>query len=439
MNWQQWKTINMLSWHLIKPVYVILLSVGAIIGVACLIIILSLFRNYYLSSENVFMGIHPHIKIQKENMTMAEGRQIIERLKQVVPEIVMIQPALYANAQAIIAEVDSNKKLCIWENGQLTWLSPKQRTSENTEIVTRYGFKVLRKKRVDFLVKGITIVQNEPATEFKRLINGSIDLNRLQQNTENGKPLPLAFYMEQDIFDTVPPTDFLLAFSKTGKPFEFFRLVGLINLGTRKEEHPLLVMSLENAQRSLGLTDQINVIEIKLKHPYQSARIAENVQALLDSTYAVTSWVQAEQAAFAFLTVIKWMGVAVISSIIVVAAISVFCTLYLTVMENRKKMAILKSLGMTNKNIYSIFMTTTLIIAIIGIFLGSVLGYVGSYASVAYFSDELKSLGIADPQIQITVNDLLVICLVTFAFFLPTSFIPARNAVKIDVVEGLQQ
>lgn len=102
----------MLSRYLIKPLFSILLGLGAIIGVICLLVVLSLFQNYFLSAEKVFMGVHPHIEIHKE-MTEDESHKIVEELKNAFPEITNAKPALYLHKRIIISKADIVEAACV--------------------------------------------------------------------------------------------------------------------------------------------------------------------------------------------------------------------------------------------------------------------------------------------------------------------------------------
>ena len=425
----------LLSKLLVKRLYSILLSIGAIIGVASLIIILSLFHNYYLSSEKVFMGIHPHIEIHKD-MNFDEANNKIKLLKQKFSEIAAIQPALYLNVKSEISEVNRIKSFCVNEAGQLTCYSKKS----TGEIITKFGFNIKEKQTVDFLLKGIQVEHDgKSVMDIKKLLDGSTDLYRLEQNSdENNNPIPFAFYIEEGVFKTLTGY-FLIHFPGLSNTKFQYWLNGTINMGTRKGKYPLLIMSLNNAQKVLNKEDYVNTIEIQIIKPYNAEKISQAIQLFLGNNYKVENWIQKEKASFMFLTIIKWMIFSIIFSISLVAAISIFSTLYLTVLENRKKICILKALGMKNLSIYYIFLIKTLKIGFIGTTIGSISGYICSHYFILFFKESLEKLGLENPQNQITFNDISIIWLSTIILFLLTAIIPARNAVKIDTIEGLNQ
>lgn len=432
-----------LSRAIIRPFYTIMLAIGAVIGVASLIIIISLFNNYYLASEKIFMGIHPHIKLQKEGMTMAEGQKTIEKLKAKFPNIAMITPAIYARVKAIVSKVNKEKAFCIKENGGYVPLDKTKvyppGTEEKTE--TRYGFRITDKVTKTILLKGITVKNNETASGIKRIITGLAQLDDLNvTKDENNNPLPWYFYMQRDLFlGSVVLEDFLINFPGIDEN-EHIHLMqkGSLNMGTRKGAYPLLVMSLKNVQACLHMGNTFNTIEIKLNDPYKSENLSGRIAQFLGKEYDVKTWVQHSKAPFAFLKMIRIMIFLIIFSISVVAAIGVISTLTLIVMQNRGKISILKALGIKAKSIYRVFIINTLGIGIIGTILGTLLGYGASNLLIRFFRDNLKKLGIVNPAIQITANDLLMITVFVLALFVVTAIIPSRRAIEIDVVDGLQ-
>ncbi len=429
-----------LSRAIIKTKYTIILTLGAIIGVMCLIVITSLFNNYYLASENIFLGIFPHILIQKKQITALEGENIKRQLQKRFPQIEMIEPAIYKEVDAIVSKVNKKKFFCVRENDSLVCFDEK-RHSGDVKIDIRYGFTIVEKKEQKILLKGITIKNNNTVAGIKKIINGRIRLNDLNQNTdENGNPIPWSFYLQQDLFPgAVGLTDFLLQLPGIDQTRYHFLQKGTLGLGTKKERFPLLVMSLKNAQQCLGGLATFNVLEVKLSSPYDCESLSIQLKKYLGPGYTVTNWIESSRASFAFLGMIKLMVLAIIFSIAIVAAIGMISTLTLIVMQNKGKIAILKSIGIKSSSIYRIFILNTGITGILGVLIGTALGYGISFLLIHQFSPSLKKLGIKDPQILISTSEILIIGIAVITLFLLTAIVPSRHAIHTDIVDGLQE
>ncbi|MCI0471124.1 MAG: FtsX-like permease family protein [Candidatus Aminicenantes bacterium] len=429
-----------LSRAIIRSKYTIILTIGAVIGVTCLIVITSLFNNYYLTSENVFMGIHPHIRVQKEGMSVEESKNLAREIKEKFPGIADTAPALYKKVKAVISRVNKKKFFCVLENGKYVCFDETRHTGD-VKLIPRYGFTIIENKEQIVLLKGIHVENNETISGIKKIINGSTRLNDLNFNVdENNNTLPWSFYLQQDLFPgTVGLKDFLIRFPEIGaQPYHLLQK-GTLSMGTQKEENPLLVMSLQNAQECLGLKNTANTIEIRLKDHYQAEDLSERVKLFLGNDYQVESWIDHSRASFAFLRIIKAMILSIIFSISIVAAIGMISTLTLIVMQNRGKIAILKSMGIKSSSIYKIFILNTGLTGVIGVAAGTLLGWGASHFFIQHFGDSLKKLGIKNPQILLEPGEVILIGALVIVLFILTAIIPSRRAIAADVVDGLQE
>jgi len=382
------------------------------------------------------MGIHPHIEINKE-MSSQEGQKVINRIKHHIADVINIQPALYVKVRTEISEVNRTKAFCIEQDDLMRCHTKSDGTGK---LHTRYGFSIKKKQLTEMIVKGICLENGKPVMDFQKLINGSTNIKRIEQYEDtNHNPLPPGFYLEQGLFNALSGY-FLVHFKGLEKRKKQYWLNGLLDMGTKKGKCPLIVMSLPSAQYALDKKNRINTIEIRIKQPYKAEKISQHIKDTLnDNSFSVENWIQKEKASFTFLTIIKWMLFSIVFSISVVAAISIFSTLYLTVLENRKKIAILKALGMKDVSIYIIFLLKTLTIGLMGTGLGCFIGYCGSHGFIYLFKESLEKLGIENPQPHLSMYDICVVAVFTIGLFLLTAIVPAHNAVKIDPIEGLNQ
>lgn len=426
-----------LSKNLIKPKFTLILAVGLVIGVGFLLIILSLFQNYYLASEKVFMGIHPHIQVYQEEMTETAATGLAEELAATNTEITAAAPALYLTSRGTVSHADRIKAHCVQVGTELEPYDSERHT--DVKLHVRYGYEVLTQLEKTFQMKGITVHQGQTISNVKDIINGSTDLEELNlTQDERGRDIPLSFYLQQGLIpQAVFLEDFLISLAGLPNP-QPMMLRGSLNLGTKQEKYPLLVTSLANLQRLSGKQGRANTIEIAIKEPRSAAEVGRRLQARLGSAYKVTSWIEKEQGSFVFLGTIKMMIFAVVFSICIVAASSIVSTLTVTVMQNRRKIAILKALGLNARSIYAIFLTNTGLIGSLGIVLGGGLGVVGGRYFVHAFGESLKSLGIHDPRLQVAPADFLLIAVTTLALCFLAAVVPAREAINLQTVAGLR-
>ncbi|MCP4147870.1 MAG: ABC transporter permease [bacterium] len=278
-------------------------------------------------------------------------------------------------------------------------------------------------------------------TGLKKIINGSIRLDDLVLNVdENQNPLPWSFYMQQELFiGSFGLKDFLIKFPGVSAKQYHFLQKGTLSMGTQKGEYPLLVMSLKNAGECLGMADSVNTIEIRLKRAYYAEELSKDIKLLLGEGFEVDNWIQQSRASFALLRLIKIMLLSIIFSISIVAAIGMASTLTLTVMQNRSKIAILKSMGIKDSAIFKIFLINTGLTGLIGVLLGTAFGYVAGNLLVHNWSDVLIELGIKRPQVYISMLEVTLIGLSVITLYIVAAIIPAKQAINTDVTTCLQE
>jgi putative ABC transport system permease protein len=178
---------------------------------------------------------------------------------------------------------------------------------------------------------------------------------------------------------------------------------------------------------------------VELADPSQAAELAAAIRDLVGDAFQVESWTERERASYLFLETTRWMALAVILGITAVAAIGVYSTLLLSVLHNRSKIAVLMALGIRNRSIYMALLSSALFMGLIGLILGSLVGYFGSELLIVHFAESLERLGLDDPSTAIGPGDLLLAGCATFGLFALTAVVPARRAVAMDPIENLHR
>ena len=140
------------------------------------------------------------------------------------------------------------------------------------------------------------------------------------------------------------------------------------------------------------------------------------------------------------LDVLRRVIFVVIFSVMVVAALGIVSTLSLVVMENRGKIAILRAMGLRDSNIYLALVLECWQIAGLGLLAGIGLGWAGSAGLLWLpgFRNGLAKMGITDPRVLIEPTNVLLLTVATLLLFFIVAMIPARDACRIDAVEGLR-
>ena len=151
-----------------------------------------------------------------------------------------------------------------------------------------------------------------------------------------------------------------------------FAVVGLFDSGMAEFDSSLIYMSLSDAQALVGMKDAITGIEIRtssIEDAHDTALAL--VHGGLGFPYEARDWMQMNRNVFVALRLEKLVYFLVLSLMLVVAGFSILATLIMVVMEKRKDIAILKSMGATDASVAAIFVLKGLVIGFVGAVAGN--------------------------------------------------------------------
>jgi lipoprotein-releasing system permease protein len=226
-----------------------------------------------------------------------------------------------------------------------------------------------------------------------------------------------------------------------------FLVRGIFSTGMYEFDSNMVYISLEAAKK-LFMVQMPSGIEIKVNDIYAADSIARGIVRHLDDGYWAKTWKDMNRSLFSALKLEKTIMFIILMFIILVAAFSIISTLIMLVMEKRKDIAILKSMGATTEQILRIFMTMGLTIGITGSLMGLVLGLLLTHnlnavvAGVEYiFKIEVMPKDVYYITGLPTKIEPLEVTFITIASFLLSFFAtiyPARQAAKQDPVEVIR-
>jgi lipoprotein-releasing system permease protein len=170
-----------------------------------------------------------------------------------------------------------------------------------------------------------------------------------------------------------------------------FRVVGLFNSGMYDYDTSFAYVAIEAAQQLLRLKDSVHGIEVKVEDIYRVDKISGRILESLGAGYWTQDWMQMNKNFFSALKLEKVVMSIILVLIILVAAFNIISTLIMMVMEKRKDIAILKSMGATGKSIRRIFVMDGLIIGALGTILGLMGGGILCFLLKKYQFIELPS------------------------------------------------
>src|SRR5579875_591862 len=166
--------------------------------------------------------------------------------------------------------------------------------------------------------------------------------------------------------------------------YRHFRVVGIFDSGFYDFDAGWAFTNLDTAQRLFDLRNIVSVIEFKIDDVDLAPEVAETVRQAAGSGFDTTTWIEQNRSLFNALHLERLVTILTIGLIVLVAALNIFITLAMMVMEKNREIAVMMSMGARPGQVWSVFTMHGLMIGIIGTILGLVLGYAGSWMANHY-------------------------------------------------------
>jgi lipoprotein-releasing system permease protein len=219
-----------------------------------------------------------------------------------------------------------------------------------------------------------------------------------------------------------------------------FRVAAVFFSGMYEYDATHAYVRLDVAQRFLDLEDRVTAIELRVRDAEAVRPVRDAVEARLHrADVSVRDWKELNRNLFSALLLEKISTFIILSIAITVASFCIVCTLLLMVTEKSKEIAILKSLGASDRAIMRLFMIEGIIIGVIGTVFGVVTGWA--------LAQGLKSSGVRlSPEvyyvdrlpIAVNYSDYAMVAFAALVITTISTIYPALAASRLRPVDGLR-
>jgi lipoprotein-releasing system permease protein len=216
-----------------------------------------------------------------------------------------------------------------------------------------------------------------------------------------------------------------------------FVVVGIFDSGMSEIDSTLVYMNLADAQKFFELGDAVTNIEIRVQDVYHAQSVAQDIQRRLGFPYLTEDWSRLWPNLFSALRLEKTVYFLVLLLMVLIGAFNIISTLIMVVMEKRKDIAILQSMGATRESIRKIFLIKGCVIGVVGTLLGVFLGLAICLLIQKYRFIELPKdvFLISTVPVRIYLSNFLLVGCASLFVCLIASIYPARQAARLDPVE----
>lgn len=222
--------------------------------------------------------------------------------------------------------------------------------------------------------------------------------------------------------------------------FHHFRVVGVFDSGFYDFDAGWAFTNLNAAQRLFDLRDVVSVIEFKIDDIYEAQSVADSIRQAAGPGFETTTWMEQNHSLFSALRLERLVTVLTIGLIMLVAALNIFITLSMMVMEKNRDIAVLRSMGARERQVWAVFTLHGLLIGAVGTGIGLLLGYGASWACDHYRLIHLQAdvYALAYVPFHARPWDGLWIGVAALIISLLATIYPARAAARLNPVEILR-
>ena len=177
-------------------------------------------------------------------------------------------------------------------------------------------------------------------------------------------------------------------------------------------------------------TDEYSALEVSLINPDQTNKFTEDLQKMLGSKYKVLTKFQQNASLYNSMRLEKWVIYAVLTLILIIAAFNMIGALTMLVLEKRKDISVLQSLGADKYLIKKIFLSEGLLLAVTGAGTGIILALIICFIQVKFKIIKLvgNSFLIDYFPVKLVLTDFLLVTLTAFIIAFIASWFPAKKA-----------
>ncbi len=166
--------------------------------------------------------------------------------------------------------------------------------------------------------------------------------------------------------------------------YKRFIVTGIFETGMNEYDGNLAYISIPMAQDLFKLENMVTGLQVRVKDFYRSEEVARKIEETVGNPYYAVDWSERHKNLFGWMTLEKYGMSIVVGLIVAVAAFNIVTTLIMLVIEKRKDIAILKSMGANRSQVMKIFMFQGTLLGFVGTVAGTVLGFVLCWAQQTF-------------------------------------------------------
>ena len=377
--------------------------IGISLGVAVLIIVMSVMNGFRTELVNKILGFNAHIIVK--------------------PYSKSIDVSKFSNKNLITF----SKNLILTNSGEGVLIS-----KDLTKGLVLRGYSVEDFLKLEFIKKGNFIGNSNKLTD-----NG----------ISIGRNLSLDYDLKLGDKISIMSTSGVQTIVGTLPKQETYLIISIFDSGLADFDRNIAFLNIESLESLFDINSSERSLEIFLNKPLDIDTIKPKIQKIFNEE-SIYTWADMNSSLFSALKVERNVMFIILSLIIIVAAFNIISGLTILVKNKTRDIAILKSIGVQNNSITKIFFMVGFFIGtsatVFGIFLGVIFSiyienirfFLSSIFNISLFPEEIYFL--SKMPSEININSIVIIALCSIIITILVSIYPAKQASKQDPIKSLK-
>ena len=227
-----------------------------------------------------------------------------------------------------------------------------------------------------------------------------------------------------------------------------FRVVGIFEVGMYEYDSGLALIHLADAQKLYQMEDRVSGVRLKVDDLFMAPRVGRELAGLIEANAYVSDWTRSHANFFRAVQIEKNMMFIILSLIVAVAAFNLVSTLVMAVTDKQADIAILRTLGARPLSIMAVFVIQGALVGFIGLGLGIaggvalalnidvVVPFIQNLFGVQFLSKEVYY--ISDLPSDLQWGDVWGVTLIAFVLALLATLYPSWRASRVNPAEALR-
>lgn len=385
---------------------------GVTLGVASLIVVLSVMNGFYDFVRDLLVSVDPHVRVVS---TESRGIADADSLMQVARSLDHVKGA---------SPYVEGKALLIPENGgegsqvvRVRGVDPAS-MGNSTPAMARGNFDVA------------TAETSRPGIVMDVTVGRRLGYGPGEQMSE-GTVVGLM---------SAPAIERTFTQVFASSPVRRFEVRGLFQMRAATDRQRVFV-GIDEAQRLFRTGTRVTGIDLRLTNLERAEAVKAGLQERLSPDYKVQTWYDLQQSLYDVMRLEKWGASVILGLIVIVAAFNIVGSLTMIVIEKRQDIGVLRAMGVSEVNVRRIFLLEGALIGVVGTGLGLALG-LGLAGVQQQFGlvpmSQAESFLISAYPVSIQALDVVLVAVVSFGLCVLASLYPAARAAAIEPARAVQ-